>query len=605
MRLRIYIKSLYTDEYYALDVAQSTSFSLVNTNALFDFENLRYMRSTSFTVPRTARNERMLLLAGNSHTTNSDYARAKIKCRVWIDEVEKEGYMTITSATKTEYNCTLLIGEYVANDVLAKTTKEVLREQDYTGRLIYGRRSDVLAANSAAATAQFIAPIAYYSGKEGYAPDIIGSRPSVYAKMLLDRCISNSLTDIQCRIVVQPTTENAVSGQFELQFDSSGLVSFSGNDADKGSEYFDRVYHGSNTYMTNVSVNEAQPETRKELQFFRAKQDVILKTGGDTANPILVYTDEFYILSYATEGSEETVKHITGATFALPTFISTAKLKWNGSASTLGGFEVTGEVTDTLIPAGTEFRCVQASDVYPLKSDVAQGGNIYQLSTIGGRSGLLTFYAEPDTDVIIAREWDCIPDIKIADLLRSYAKMSGQLFYISGNSIVGFSGYTDDAYELRSVIECTTIERRFSDFAQETSVVYADGKDNPALIATYSVASEYLTESKEMAMAWSAGKQLAAGDERMYVTDLGNSKWLGKVGQAVTMTRTSPIANIAVKKLCTASTMVKVKALMPFVVFDSLLYYRHVRYDSALWTWIEGTWQDGVAEMTLQLDEIY
>ena len=604
MELRIYVKSLYIDEYYALDVAKNTSFSLVNTNALFDFENLRYMRSTSLSVPRTARNEQVLSLAGNFHTTNSDYARKRISCRVWIDGVEKNGYMNITSVTNKEYNFTLLLGEYVSNDVLAKTTKEVLREEDYTGRVIYGRRSDVLAANSAAATEQFISPIAYYSGKDGQI-DITKSRPSVHAKKLLDRCISNNLDDIKCRIVVKPVSESSVDGQFELQFDgSSGRVSFGGTDADKGSEYFERVYHGSKKYLTNVSVVDPKPETRKELHFFRAKQDVILKTGDSIDNPILVYTDEFYILSYATQVTGG-IKHVTEATFAMPKFISTAKLKWNGSAGTLGGFEVTGDVTDTLIPAGTEFRCVRANDVYPLKSDVMPGGYIYQLSTIGGRSGNSNFHAYPDTDVIITREWDCIPDIKIADLLRSYAKMSGQLFYISGNTVDCFRGYTDDLHELSRVIEWTNLERRFSDFAQHTLVTYSDYKDNPTLIATYSVANLYLSESKEMSMLWGAGKQLASGDGRMYVTELGNGIWIGKVGLGASMMRTAPIANAAVTKLCTTSTLVKVKALMHFVIFENLPYYRHIRYDGAIWTWIECTWQDGVVDMTLQLDDIF
>ncbi len=603
MRLRLFVKSLYDDKYTELEVTAGTSFSVSNTNALYDFENLRYSRTTSFTLPRTPTNESAFLLAGVFRTSRSEYARERIACRVWIDDVEQAGYLYITSATPTVYNCSLLMGEYVANDVLEKTTKQVLNEQEYQARVIYGRRSDVLPANGDH-KGDYIAPIAYNSGKEGTVTNIEDSRPSVYAHTLLGKCISNTLSDIQCRIVVQPTNEVTMGGiQIELQFESDGLVSFSGTDADKGSDYFDRVYLGSASYLTNVSVVNATPETRKDLQFFRAKQDVILKIADSASDPILVYTGAFYILSYATEGTEETVKHITGATFAMPTFLGTASLKWNGSASTLGGFEMAGSPTDVLIPAGTTFRAVRFTDVYPLKSNVTGGGNIYQLSTIGGRAGALSFYVEPDTSAIIAREWDCIPDIKIADFLRSYAKVSGQLFYVSGNSVVPFRGYTDDAYELRDVLEWTTIERRFSDFAQATSVVYADGKDNPDLVATYKTDNTNIAATSEMAMIWSAGKQISSGDNRMYVPDLGNGTWLGKVGESYQMTRVAPIANTAVTKLCRVSTMVRVRALMQYAVFSNLIYYRRIRYSDALWVWLDATWQDGVAEMTLQLED--
>ena len=155
------------------------------------------------------------------------------------------------------------------------------------------------------------------------------------------------------------------------------------------------------------------------------------------------------------------------------------------------------------------------------------------------------------------------------------------------------------------MIEWTNLERRFSDFAQHTLVTYSDYKDNPTLIATYSVANVYLEESKEMSMLWGAGKQLASCDERMYVPELGNGMWIGKVGLGTSMMRTAPIANAAVTKLCKTSTLVNVKALMPFVIFENLLYYRHIRYDGAIWTWIECTWQDEAVEITLQLDNIF
>lgn len=604
MRLRIFAKSLYTDDYTELEVTAGTLFSIVNTNALYDFENLRYTRSTSFTIPRTTTNESAFLLAGVFRTSRSEYARERIACRVWIDDVEQAGYLYITSATPAVYNCSLLLGEYVTDDILEKTTKQVLREQDYTGRVIYGRLSDVLPANGAN-NGDFIAPIAYYSGKEGTARDIYKTRPSVYLKTLLGKCIRNSFADTSCRVVVQPTNEATMGGiDLRLIFSSDGLVSFSGEDADKGSEYFERVYIDTVSHITNVTVVDDPPEKKKQLQYFRAKQDVILKTGSSEDNPVLLYEGLFYILSYATHGDNEgEIKHITGATFAMPTFLSDASVRWTGSAGSLGGFELVGDITDTLIPKNTVFRAVRLNDVYPLKSDVNGGGNIYQLSAIGGQAGNLTFYADPDTSVIIAREWDCIPDIKISDLLRSYAKMSGQLFYIAGNSVIVFSGYTDDVYELRDVLEWTTIERRFSDFAQATSVVYADGKDNPDLTATYKTENTYLEETSELSMLWSAGKQLSSGDSRMYVPDLGNATWLGKVGEAQSMTRVAPIANIAITKLCRVSTMVKVKALMPYVIFYNLLYYRRIRYDDANWVWLDATWQDGVAELTLQLED--
>ena len=54
MILRIFIGS------ETLDVQSDISFSLVKTNAIFDFDNFVYTRSTSFQLRRTVRNERIL-----------------------------------------------------------------------------------------------------------------------------------------------------------------------------------------------------------------------------------------------------------------------------------------------------------------------------------------------------------------------------------------------------------------------------------------------------------------------------------------------------------------------------------------------------------------
>ena len=86
MILRIFIGS------ETLDVQSDISFSLVKTNAIFDFDNFVYTHSTSFQLRRTVRNERILQYSGDIHAMGVRM-RAKARCRVEMNGVQSVGYL--------------------------------------------------------------------------------------------------------------------------------------------------------------------------------------------------------------------------------------------------------------------------------------------------------------------------------------------------------------------------------------------------------------------------------------------------------------------------------------------------------------------------------
>lgn len=587
MVLRIFIDGV------ALEIGTDVSFSLIRTNAVFDFDDLVYTRSTSFSLPRTAYNERVLVHSGDIHG-KGEYMRQKIRCVITINGVQSVGYIYITSASATEYKCVLYIGEYV-DSPFEKTIKQVLDPAQYSDTVFYGNDSLTISAKDS--YKDYIAPVAYYSGKEEDGITTAKSKPSVYAKYLLNKVINNNFDDIACRLVTKPEYESDLQGKdIMLFFGNDGSVYYGGHDKDSGDDYFEIVNpYGNTKYLTNVDVSDATSvvETKHVLQYFRAKTDVYLRA--KTARAYL-YTDLRYIRSYTIGKTTAGIRHIITAQVTEPKWLA-GKVNLHTDSSYKPYFYADGAAEDIYIPAGTIFRATRLEDNYPLKGDTSD--TLGQVSVLGGRYGGGAFRISPASDRTITTQWDCIPDLKISDFVRSYARIGGLLFYYDGNKLVQIK---DDDFAvwgtLSDVVETGEMSRVFEDFAQNTLIQY---KDSDKKGVVYYVQNDYLTEETKKTISFSTGDDYTRYENALYIESIGNDVYCGKIGNEYYMTQKQMSKNNIISALCTLSTQLKLRVLMPYYIFNAIPFTALIRYNNAVWVWTEATWQNDICELQLQL----
>jgi len=587
MVLRIFIDGV------ALETGTDVSFSLIRTNAVFDFNNLVYTRSTSFGLPRTAHNERTLEHSGDIHSSGV-YMRQKIRCVFVINGVQSVGYIYITSASPEEYKCVLYIGEYV-DSPFEKTIKQVLDPAQYTDVVFYG--NDSLTISAKGSNKDYIAPVAYYSGKEEEGITTSNSKPSVYAKYLLNAVINNTFDDISCRLVTKPEYESDLQGKdIKLFFGNDGSVYYGGNDKDSGDDYFEIVKpYGNTKYLTNVDVSGTTSvvETKHVLQYFRAKTDVYMKA---ETNGAYIYTGLRYIQSYATGTTSAGIRHIITAQVTEPEWLAGA-IDLHTDSSHKPYFYADGAAEDIYIPAGTIFRATRLADNYPLQSETTD--KLGQISVLGGRYGGGSSYnISPASDRVITTQWDCIPDLKISDFVRSYARVGGLLFYYDGKQLVQVKDSDFAVWgTLSDVVETGEMSRVFEDFAQNTLIQYKDSDMNRA---AYYVLNDYLTEETKKTISFSTGGVYTRYEDALYIESVGSDVYCGKIDNKYYMTQKSISKNNNISALCASSTQFKLRILMPYYVFNAISFTALIRYSNAVWVWTEATWQDGIAELVLQ-----
>lgn len=585
MILRIFIGS------ETLDVQSDVSFSLVRTNAIFDFDNFVYTRSTSFQLRRTERNERILQHSGDIHGMGVRM-RAKTRCRVEINGVQGIGYLYITSATSDVYECQLLLGEFV-DSPFEKTIKQVLNSADYSDVIFYGNASLTETANGTH-KADYIAPIRYYSGKADEGIKSVNAKPSVYAKKLLDAVIPNTLTDVECRLLGTPDSGSDLHGKdIKLFFGNDGSVYFGGADANRGRDYLDIVKpYGNTRYLTSVDVSGGTNvvETTHVLEYFEAKVPLYLNAATVGA---YIYTGLRYIRSYGTGTTQAGIRHIITAQVSEPDEWLAGAVDLHTDSTYKPYFYADGAAEDIYIPAGTVFRATTLANNYPMKAETSN--TLGQLSVLGGRYGNAAFYVAPANDRTITTQWDCIPDLKIGDLVRSYARMLGVFVYYDSNRLYQVNSLATPT-PLTDVVEVGKVERKFGGFAQKTVIKYEDSDMGSV---EYDVANDYLTEDEAKILPVSTGGVYSPSDA-LYIEELGKSVYVGKVGEKIYMTRKVLPKNTILATLCYYSTLLHLRVHMTYVQFSGVKFNARYLYDCSEWVWTEATWQDGVCEFVLQ-----
>lgn len=576
-----------------LDVSKDTSFSFVRTNAIFDFDNLTYTRSTSFSIPRTHRNELALQHAGNVHATGT-YMRKKVKCYIVIDGVPSNGYLYITSVDTDKYNCNLYVGEYVG-DIFGKKLSEFLTDDERATKLVYG--DEALVEDVQATADKIVAVTRYYQELD---PDESGYKsitdtktmPSWSIDLLLKRIFGQ---DFSCNArIITDGSKNAdgVSNDVTLTFNSAGGVTIIG---DEDGEF--ALGQQPDETLQRVSVNEttgSRTETRKRVYNVVCEHDVYIAGYADK----MIYTGN-YEISGVSVWNNEGRYFIAGVGTTTPTLagkyaVVPDSVEIEEDVVKYAYFRGNGQTNDPIIiPANTPFRVASLEQHTP--NEPSRQYPTTEVNLLNGVETGITIYAKYK---IVTAE-SVAPSMSVADLLRLYARLKGVLLYWDGKQVVEINGYVDGG-ELKDIISSSSVKRVYSNFAQRTYIAYSDDEDRVYTDAVYTVNNETLTAEVVKTLPVGVGGENT--NRPLATVAVLEQKYpiVGNEGREVYMLRKNVPSNPAIDWLCKQSTQVKVKYRTSYKNFMMMRYNAYIMYNNAKWVWLSSTWQDGIAEMTLQ-----
>lgn len=587
MELEIRIGNAY------LDIDRDASFSFVRTNAIFDFDNLTYTRSTSFSIPRTNKNEVTLTHAGNIHATGA-YMRKKIECYTVIEGVPSIGYLYITSANMDKYNCNLYIGEYVG-DIFGRKLSEFLTDDERATKLVYG--DEALVKDVQETNDKIVAVTRYYQELEpdenGYKSITdIHTMPSWSIDLLLKRIFGQ---DFNCgaRIITDGSKEAVcVRNDITLTFGSNGDVTISG---DEDGEF--KVGRQPEETLQRVSVNETtgrQTETKKRVYKVVCNHDVYIAGYAER----MIYIGDYHIsgVSVWNNDGKYFIASVgtTDPVLASKYAVVSDSVEIEEDVVKYAYFRGNGQTNEpVIIPANTPFRVASPEQHTP--NEPSRQYPTTEVNLLNGTATGITIYAKYK---IVTAE-DVAPSMSVADLLRLYARLKGILLYWNGKQVVEVQSYTDDG-ELHDVISSSGVRRVFSNFAQRTYIAYSDDENRRYTDAVYTVNNETLTAETIKTLPVGGGGENVNRPTATIAVLEQRYPMVGAEGDEMYMLRKNIPNNTAVDNLCSTSTQIKVKYRTSYKAFMEMRYNDMLTYDNAKWVWLTSTWQDGIAEITLQ-----
>lgn len=576
-----------------LEIERSTSISFVRSNALFDFQKLVYTRSTSLSVPRTRANELLLNRAGNTHGIGA-MMRKKVVCTIMIDGVPESGYLYINSADKSKYNCNLYVGEYVG-DIFSKSISDFFTADELGERVVYG--SDELVETVQQSAGKLIANTRYYTEQEaddsGYkAITYGGAMPSVSIDLLLQRIFGQSF-DSGARVIgdVGKVAQGA-SSDVTIVFGQGGDVTITGGES---GEFVRGAQPQATLQAVSISsTTGARTDTKKRVYKVVCTHDVYIAGYAER----MIYTGDYYIDNISIWRDEnDYFIAAAGPTADSAGVVSDYKVvpdsvEVEEDVRKYAYFRGNGKTNSAVvIPAGTEFRVASLDQHTPnTPSTQHPTTNINLLRNATG----VTVYAK----YRIVKKEDVLPTMSVSDLLRTYARLKGVLFYYDGKKIVEVESMQEGG-TIDKVISWSAVQRKFSDFAQRTYIAYADDDENTNS-AVYEVANETLTESTTKTLPIGCGVRRAEQPTATVAALEQKYPIAGTEGSAAYMLRKELPENAIITRLCASSTQIKVRYRTSYYSFRRMRYNSLLIYDNVQWVWLSSTWQDGIAEITLQ-----
>ena len=574
----------------ALELSAKTNLQFKRQNEILAFDNLQVSRTTSFTLPATATNRKLLEYC-NDLNGYGDFARGKVSALLTFDSIQLKGNLYVGKCTSDEFECIFTFGDMLQLQALNESGSIFLAPT----RTDYVDYRESASQWTATSVQKFFHALDYLTSGDG-----VSLLPSVRMRTLVEYACADAGLNVDLsgidsndgytRLLI--TSANGAGATGWIKFSNKDICVITPTTGDsRFSQYFtpsgvdvgiDRVRtSGTADYNGQIkfTVRAVLVNFRCTVKFTGIPAGVSLCKYNPSANP---YSSEIWEDLDYTSGDEIELEAGT-----IISFINLSEA-YMVNASKSVRTEWVGTVTGWFDISGGEWR----PGYYFGETTAYIGTTVDDTSDL--QSGFRLYLQNN------------LPDVTYTELLQSYAALNGKMLaYDSENEKFYFTDLTD--YKVKeltdtNVISVKSIERIYGDFAQHNLVTFADDDDvkNPVR-RDYTIKNLNLDyENKFVEMPFYAGgarglSQLVTSDECYVLSASTNVTILSHPYSYRPRIKQTP----TLEALCAQSTSVQLKVLMTAADYFGIKSNTAFGWHGCVWFWTECSWSDGVAELKL------
>ena len=575
----------------ALELSAKTNLQFKRQNEILAFDNLQVSRTTSFTLPATATNRKLLEYC-NDLNGYGDFARGKVSALLTFDSIQLKGNLYVGKCTSDEFECIFTFGDMLQLQALNESGSIILAPT----RTDYVNYRESASQWTETSVQKFFHALDYLTSGDG-----VSLLPSVRMRTLVEYACADAGLNVDLsgidsndgytRLLI--TSANGAGATGSIKFSNKDICVITPTTGDsRFSQYFtpsgvdvgiDRVRTSGTTDYTGkikFTTRAVLVNFKCTVKFTHIPTGVSLCKYNPSADP---YSSEIWEDLDYTSGDEIELEAGT-----IISFINLSEAYMVDASKSVRGTEWVGTVTGWFDISGGEWRpgyyFGETTDYVDATvddtSDLQSGFRLYLQNNL--------------------------PDVTYTELLQSYAALNGKMLaYDSTNEKFYFTDLTDyTVKELTdtNVISVKSIERTYGDFAQHNLVTFADDGDvkNPVR-RDYTIKNLNLDyENKFVEMPFYAGgarelSQLVTSDECYVLSASTNVTILSHPYSYRPRIKQTP----TLEALCKQSTSVQLKVLMTAADYFGIKSNTAFGWHGCIWFWTECSWSDGVAELKL------
>lgn len=566
-----------------LDLPEKTTVQLLRKNEIFAFDAIEVERSVSFDIPATPENNNILQLSNDYHGAGA-LMRVKIAAQMIIGVVTRDGYLCLTQYDhkKKAYKAIFLFGQLLGLQRLRDAEK--FNEMGLQTDLYIDGNSTIY--NAPSATGETWAKVKYYMDTN--------PNGSVSVKLLTEM-MSAQRPDLPAI-----TLPAGTDGLRIIRAEMSGF---------DYAQKLKSILNPDGGYQPDTSY---PPEPYNLQEYDPTLFDVVTDIFGQYSTWQGGSSDVYYRI--------QGLKVLTPLSISFPNGMSEKwflqKRAYTGGASgfygghwweqgapnaapIIHGESLSGKTVE--FAAGDEFYLVNVDDFRYTSAGgltingwmFAQQGATFPYDFAIKVQGEERFFLR-----------DNMPDFTPVELCKIVAALTGTVLRYTETQGVWFddlqSGW--ETRDLADVIERTTMERKFGDYAQHNYVRFED-EDNPQPLETvYTINNANLEEEKELQTM-----PLASGVTRVRnyypAIDLATDK--DTIADTIEdnnyLQRVSLLKNAEIQGFCDASTTLKLSALQNILEYVQVNPKTLFFLDGAQWAWSELQWNKERVQMKLAM----
>lgn len=591
-----------------LDLPQKIKLQFKRVNEVLAFDNLQVSRTTSFSLPATPTNLRLLNCPADVNTYG-DTARRILDSVLSFNSLQVNGRLYFDKCTKDTFECIFLFGEYQMLQKLNESGDIALAADDTTACQKGDGSGDAWSSYATAAAQYDYFGFNYYGGEDGIV------KKSVRLSALVEKTITAASINVE--LADDPQRLRVVCPE-SIGVEESGVLSIYNRrlDTEDGRRC---TYSGTQGVFAQSTESVSCKWTP-----FSEKYDLL--TDG-------AYTMQGYKALQSmsiTFGDAEELKYVAAISYPAPSgpegyYVEEGDHSIRGKTIHVEAlqeiyFIEINQAHNSFLPNSVydgEYLEGYVRDVYQegyacgwfgpaAVSGIDQDAEDFHYGEFFGKKipvEIKSDKEQPDDAVIFLK--NNLPKLKYSEMLQAYAALTGTMLAYSSTKntfyFTDYANYTVKQINDSDVLSVKSIKRTYSDFSQKNYVKFADDEESTSPVravyvvdnATLEAESDFCKIPLNCGNLRADGFQDAGGDDELLCL-----AWNGVNGAAASVQPTLQKINV-LEQLCNGSTCCTVRIKMPAEVFFDLEASTVLGWHGAMWAWTDGVWSDGVAEFSV------